>query len=179
MVISISAKWGAGLCVYHMFVIQHSYKAATQQQYPLSPETYSDSASVRPSWQPDVGVYSGVSFSQKDRAWIVCSKLFDQGIGEDIPQSSSSSSVIPCMVSCTGTSCCSNSGQGGRHQSQHQTSELYSTAYIYCKLLREIRQFFRFKEHKIYKSLKKSYKVLQEARRILRMLVFMSEEQIT
>jgi len=91
-----------------MFVIQHSYKAATQQQYPLSPETYSDSASLRPSWQPDVGVYFGVGFSQEDRAWIVCSKPFDQGIGEDIPQSSSSSSVIPCMLSCTGTSCWSN-----------------------------------------------------------------------
>jgi hypothetical protein len=43
-------------------------KTATPQQYPLSTEIYSDSETVRETWQPDVGVYFGVGCSQEDGA---------------------------------------------------------------------------------------------------------------
>ena len=56
-VISTSWQSDAGTWVYPVFVTKHTYKATTQQHYPLSTETYSDSETVRPTWQPDVWVY--------------------------------------------------------------------------------------------------------------------------
>ena len=43
---------------------KHTYKTATQQQYPLSTENYSDSETVMPTWQPDVWVHFGLVYKQ-------------------------------------------------------------------------------------------------------------------
>jgi len=178
-VISIFPKWDAGFCVYPVFVIQNTFHATTQQQYALSTETYSDGATIRATWKPDVWVHFCLGYSQEDKTWTLYSKLFDQGIGEDIPKSSSSSSVIPCMVSSTGTSWAVTV-----EKLDHSNRSVILRNYI--QLLKKFCTFpeWNFKNFFSLRNIqemkvKNSYTVLQESWRILRMLVFMSEEQIT
>ena len=72
----------------------------------------------------------------------------------DIPKSFSSTYVILCVLSSTGTSCSSNSGQAGPLQSQNHTSNFIPLPTYIAPLLSKIRQIFQFKEHIIDESQK-------------------------